>query len=180
MATTTALITVEEFLRLPESEGFIEELIGGEVIRMPRAGQPHEITKSNAIQLLTAWALQNRAWKLFCETAYQLDDRNWLIPDISLMPASRIVPGQTGVFQVAPELAIEVVSSESAARLEKKIRLYLAHGAKSVWAIYPEEQMVRIHHASHKLTTFVGDEPLTDPLVLPGFSVPTSAIFEGV
>jgi hypothetical protein len=24
------------------------------------------------------------------------------------------------------------------------------------------------------------DEPLTDPAVLPGFSIPTSAIFEGV
>jgi len=180
MGTTTALVNVQEFLDMPELEGFIQELIGGEVVSMPRAGQPQEITKSNVILHLTTWSLKNPQWRLFCEAACQLDERNCLIPDLSLMTSSRIIPGSIGVFQVAPELAIEVVSSESAARLEKKIRLYLAHGGKSVWAIYPEERMVRIHHASHELRTFVDDEPLSDPIILPGFSIPTSAIFEGV
>ena len=60
---------------------------------------------------------------------YQLDERNCLIPDISLLSSGRIVPGRQEVFQGAPELAIEVVSSETAARLENKIELYLAHGA---------------------------------------------------
>ena len=172
------LVTVQEFLDRPESEGYIEELIGGEVISMPRAGYPHEITKSNLVRVLTVWSLPNPAVRIFIEAAYQLDDHYCLIPDISL-DTRRVAPGSTGIFQSAPELAIEVVSSETAARLEKKIRLYLTHGGKSVWAVFPEERMVRIHHASHQLTTFLGDEPLADP-ILAGFSVPTSAIFEGV
>ena len=58
---------------------------------------------------------------------YQLDERNCLIAGPQLSIASdRIVPGSTGCFQGAPELAIEVVSSESAARLEDKIELYLS------------------------------------------------------
>jgi Uma2 family endonuclease len=179
MGATTTLVTVPEFLELPESEGQFMELIGGEVISMPRSGQPHEVTKSNIIRVITARLLQNPAFRLFCEAACQLDDRNCLIPDISLIASNRIVPGGTGVFQGAPELAIEVVSSEPAARLERKIRLYLAHGGKSVWAIYPQERMVRIHDAFGGLSQFSGDQPLTDA-ALPGFSIPTSAIFEGV
>jgi Uma2 family endonuclease len=179
MGATTTLITVEEFLKLPEVEGERLELINGEVISMPLSGQPHEVTKSNVIQLMTAWSLRSPGLRLFCEAAYQLDNRDCLIPDISLIASSRIVPGRTGVFQGAPELAIEVVSSEPAARLEKKIRLYLANGGKSVWAIYPQERMVRIEDSTGGSRKFVDDQPLTDP-VLPGFSISTSAIFEGV
>jgi Uma2 family endonuclease len=138
MGATTTLVTVPEFLELPESEGQLIELIGGEVISMPKSGQPHEVTKSNVIRVVTAWLLQNPALKLFCEAACQLDERNCLIPDISLIAPSRIVPGGTGVFQRAAELAIEVVSSEPAARLEKKIRLYLAHGGKSFGQFIPK------------------------------------------
>ena len=138
MGATTTLVTVPEFLELPESEGQLIELIGGEVISMPKSGQPHEVTKSNVIRVVTAWLFQNPALKLFCEAAYQLDERNCLIPDISLIAPSRIVPGGTGVFQRAAELAIEVVSSEPAARLEKKIRLYLAHGGKSFGQFIPK------------------------------------------
>jgi Uma2 family endonuclease len=178
MGTTTTLVTVQEFLQMPESEDTRMELIGGEVVAMPMSGQPHEVTKSNVIRVVTAWLLQNPMLKVFCEAAYQLDDRNCLIPDISLIVSGRIVPGSIGVFQSAPEVAIEVVSSEPAARLERKIKLYLAHGSKSVWAIYPLERMVRIEDASGGLRKFLDGRPLVDPN-LPGFRISTSAIFEG-
>jgi Uma2 family endonuclease len=176
---TTTLLSVQEFIDLPETEGVLEELIEGEVVSVPRAGQPHEVAKSNVNRFLTIWSVQNPALLVFCEAAYQLDERTCLIPDLSLLASSRIVPGRANVFQGAPELAIEVVSSESAASLERKIRLYLAHGSKSVWTIYPQERMVRIDDASGDLKQFRLDTPLVDPN-LPGFSVPTSAIFEGV
>jgi Uma2 family endonuclease len=179
MGATTTLITVEEFLKLPEVEGERIELIDGEVISMGHGGYPHELTKSNLIRLLTIWSVENPPSRVFCETAYQLDDRNCLIPDLSL-DSNRIAPGSTGVFQRAPALAIEVVSSEPAARLEKKIRLYLLNGGKSVWAVYTEERMVRVHHPGRELKSFFDDHTLTDLSVLPGFSIPTSAIFEGV
>jgi len=180
MGTTTTLVTVQEFLEMPETEGLIEELIGGEVISMPVSGQPHEVTKSNLARLLVSWLAQNPGLRVFIETAYQLNDQTCLIPDISLLATARIVPGSTGVFQKPPELAIEVVSSEKAAHLEAKIELYLAYGAKSVWVAYPQRRVVRIFDPAGGARRFEHDEPLVDPNVLPGFSVPTSAIFEGV
>lgn len=84
------------------------------------------------------------------------------------------------MFQRPPELAIEVVSSEKAAHLEAKIEIYLAHGAKSVWVAYPQRRVVRVFDPVAGAKRFEHDEPLVGPNVLPGFSVPTSAIFEGV
>jgi len=178
MGATTTLITVEEFLKLPEVEGERLELINGEVISMGQAGYPHEITKSNLIRLLTVWSVQNPPSRVFCETAYQTDSRNCLIPDLSL-DSNSVAPGSAGVFQRAPEIAIEVVSSEPAARLEDKIELYLSHGSKSVWVVYPNKRAVRVFDIDGGAKRFVDDQPLTDP-ALPGFTTPTSAIFEGV
>ena len=179
MGATTTLITVEEFLKLPEVEGERLELVNGEVISMPLSGQPHEVTKSNLIMLLAPWAVLNPGLRVFCEAACQVGEANCLIPDISLISSSRIMPGSRGVFQTAPELAIEVVSSEAAARLEDKIELYLSHGSKSVWVVYPSKRSVRIFDIDGGAKLFGNGQLLVDS-ALPGFSIPTSAIFEGV
>jgi len=171
-------MTVEEFLNLPEVEGGRLELINGEVVCMGLAAYPHEITKTNLNRLLTLWSVQNPPAMLFCETAYQLGGSDTLIPDLSI-DSKRISPGATGVFQGAPELAIEVVSSETADRLEEKIELYLSSGSKSVWVVYPKPRTVRIFDASGGAKLFAGNQHIVDP-ILPGFNIPASAIFEGV
>ncbi|HTS47622.1 MAG TPA: Uma2 family endonuclease [Bryobacteraceae bacterium] len=180
MGTTTTLVTVQEFLALPEPEGQRIELIGGEVVSMGRGGAGHEWVKANLIELLAAWARQNRSLKLLSETTFVLDQHNSPIPDVSLLAFSRKPSEMTGWLQGAPDVAIEVVSSEKAAHLEAKIELYLGHGSKSVWVVYPERQVVRIFDRSGNGKIFERNQILEDPDVLPGFSAPVSAIFEGI
>ncbi len=179
MGATTTLVTVQEFMQWPEVEGQHVELIHGEVISMPSGQIPHEVVKKNLIKILVLWLAQNSTAELFAEAMYAMDEHNGLIPDLSVLFPGRIAPGSTGWIQGAPELAIEVISSEPASRLNDKIELYLSHGGKSVWVIYPGEKMVRIFDAAGGSTRFRHDQPLVDP-VLPGFSISTSAIFEGV
>jgi Uma2 family endonuclease len=178
MATTT-LVTVQEFLQMPEPEGQKLELIGGEVVSMGRGGIPHEVVKSNLIEILAVWLAQHRIGKLFSETTFQLDEHDSPIPDLSVVFSGRISPGSTGVIQGAPELAIEVVSSESADRLVEKVDLYLAHGSKSVWVVYPKRRVIHVFDANGQFRKSNQSQILEDP-VLPGFSTPVSAIFEGI
>lgn len=178
MATTT-LVTVQEFLQMPEPEGQKLELIGGEVVSMGRGRIPHEFVKSNLIQILAVWLAQNPIARLFVETTFDLDEYNSLIPDLSVVFPGRIHPGNTGWMQAAPELAIEVVSSESAERLEEKIELYFAHGSRSVWVVYPKQRVVWVFDANGQSRKFEKSQALEDP-VLSGFSTPTSSIFEGI
>ncbi len=180
MGATTTLVTVREFLELPEPEGQRMELIGGEIVTMGQGGIPHEITKSNIIHVLAAWLLQNPIGRLFSESMFQLDEQNCLIPDVSVLRPGHIPPGGTGSIQGAPEIAIEVVSSETAAHLEKKIDLYLAHGSKSVWVVFPEHRIVRTFNVSGQSRKFEQNQTLEDPSALPGFRVPVAAIFEGL
>jgi Uma2 family endonuclease len=180
MGTTTTLVTVPEFLQLPEPEGERLELMGGEIISMGFGYIPHELVKKNITKILVLWLAQNPPAELFAETMYHVDDYNALMPDLSVLFPGRIGPGSKGWIQGAPEIAIEVVSSETAARLENKIELYLSHGSKSVWVVYPQPRVVRIFDSAGGAKKFERDQTLTDHAVLPGFGIPTSAIFEGV
>jgi Uma2 family endonuclease len=178
MGAATTLVTVQEFLAMPEIEGERRELIGGQVVTIGYAKLRHELVKSNLIRILMAWLLQNPVGRLFVETTFVLDETNSFIPDLSIVLPERVDVNADWI-DGAPEVAIEVVSSETATQLEKKIKLYLAHGAKSVWVVYPEHRLVRLFAGSGSAKGFEQDQTLEDP-ALPGFSTPVSAIFEGI
>ncbi|HYL74314.1 MAG TPA: Uma2 family endonuclease [Bryobacteraceae bacterium] len=180
MGATTTLVTVQEFLQLPEPDGQSIELIGGELVTMGAGKIPHEVVKKNLIRILALWLAQNSIGELFAETMYHLDEHNALIPDMSVLFPGRIPPGSTEWIQGAPEIAIEVVSSETALRLETKIDLYLAHGGKSVWVVFPDRRLVRIFDATGQARKFEQHQTLEDSSVLPGFSIPVSSLFEGL
>jgi Uma2 family endonuclease len=179
MGAATTLVTNREFLQLPEPEGLRMELIGGEVVTMGHGKLRHEVVKSNLIEIIVRWLALNPIGKLFSETMFQLDDRTSLIPDISVVFPGRIAPGDTGWIQGAPEIAIEVVSSETADTLERKVGLYLARGGKSVWVVFPEQRVVRTFDAAGQSNKYEQNQTLEDP-ALPGFSAPVSNIFEGI
>lgn len=179
MSTTSIALTVEDFLKLPEPEGQRIELIEGEVIAMGRAGYRHEKVKANLTQLLIAWILQNPVGQVFSETMFRLDAHSSPIPDVSLVLAARLKPGAEGPLEGSPELAIEVVSSESATFLEKKIELYLKHGSKAVWAAYPRQRVLWVYDANGFARKLEGNQAIEDSALLPVFSSPVSAIFGG-
>src|SRR5260370_27350609 len=154
MGATTTLVTVREFLELPEAEGQRMELIGGEVVSIGRGHIPHEVVKSKINRVLTAWLLKNPIGEVFNESMFQLDAQNCLIPDVSVLRPGHIPPGTTASIQRAPEIPIEVVPSETAAHLEKKIDLYLAHGSKSVWVVFPKHPIVRTFNVTAQSTKF--------------------------
>ena len=164
---------------MPEPEGQKLELIGGEVVSMARGKIPHEVVKKNLNKILVVWLARNPIGELFPETMYQLDDHNALIPDLGVVFPGRTNSTSAGWMQAAPELGIEVVSWESADRLVEKVDLYLAHGSKSVWVVYPKRLVIHVFDANGQFRKFNHSQILEDP-VLPGFSTPVSAIFEGI
>jgi len=179
MSAVATRITVEEFLALPEDETIRRELIGGEVIAMGRGGQPHEIVKSNFIQELGSYFKMNPVGRVLSETSFQLGPHDSPMPDVSVILAGRLNPVHTGLIALCPDLAVEVVSSESAAVLQAKVKLYLNHGARAVWVAYPELRFIHVYDGSG-VRELTGDQLLEAPELLPGFSVLVFTLFVGL
>lgn len=180
MSTTTAPMTADEFLKLPDSEEQRLELIDGEVVEMPIGGPDHERAKANLNAILASWLHQHRAGLVFNESAYRLDDRIVQVPDLSVLNSERVRRGGKDLLRGAPDLAVEIISSETADRLQTKIRLYFKHGSKGVWSVFLGTRTVQINHSNGRIDTLEQDQILEDPDALPRFSTPVSAIFEGL
>jgi Uma2 family endonuclease len=180
MAATTTPLTAEQFLELDLPEDQKHELIGGEILSVSRAKLPHEHVKSNALEVLTEYNLATKAGKVYGECAYQLNEENCLIPNVSLVMRDRIpspVPDEIATF--APALAVEVVSSESAERLEEKIHIYLGTGSRAVLVLYPVQRTVMLRGPGNAVRIFKGEDRVEIDW-LPGLSVPASRFFEGL
>jgi len=85
---TATIVTVQEFLALPEVDGQRIELIGGEVVCMGRASKGHEWVKANLNELLIAWIIKNPGFKLLPETTFELSEYDSPIPDLSVYDRS--------------------------------------------------------------------------------------------
>ena len=174
-------MTVEQFLALPEEETFHKELIGGEIVEMGNARAKHEIAKANANQILCEFVLQAPEYVVLPESFYGLSAVDGCIPDVSLVRREDLDRvDQTRQFHMAPWIAVEVVSSETAARLQAKVEAFLKNGTKAVWVIYADEKVLLVHHPDGQTRRLRIGDALEDPGILPGFSAPVSRFFRSL
>ena|SRR5712691_5696940 len=181
MGVTTALLTVEQFAQLPQEESMRCELVQGEIVCMGNSGFLHERIKANANQVLTRYVFENPIGMVFSETMYKLGARDSPIPDVSFLLNERIPAKATNaVPEGAPDLAFDVVSSESAAFLERRINLYLATGCRLVCVAYPLERTLWTYHANGEYRRLREGQYLEAPDLLPGFRVLVDRFFDGI
>ncbi len=178
MATKT-LLTVEDFMRLPESVGtqVRYELVEGELVRLPLEMLLHNLVRDKVLVTLLQYVdgrergtvIGMQACQLFCSTVRT--------PDVAFFRAGRTIPLDR-LPEGAPDLAVEVVSPTNTAReMDQRVSDYFAAGCRRVWVAYPEEREVYIHGLAG-VTRRRGDDVLEDAELLPGFSVKVSSLFE--
>ena len=179
----TALLTSEQYLALPDEfdkngNRIKDELIAGEIVRMPPASRIHDRIKNRINRILGRYLDAHPKIRLdtLVEIGAEVSTQDVFVPDVSVMSIQRL-SGEERVFQGAPELAIEVVSpNDTAKHLKRKVDAYLANGSKTVWVVFPDSKSVTVYSgaAAHDLKA---GQILEDPL-LPGFSTHVSAFFE--
>jgi len=176
---TKSLLTIEQFDQLPIREGILYELNEGEVVTVTEPMPRHNWVRDNIAAALRDFAHPRRLGRVFVETGYQLTPETVRIPDVSFVPADRMLEIDLDRrIQGAPALAVEVVSpTDLAEELRQKIEQYLATGAKAVWVFYPKTREVQVFRADGG--SFVLREPgvLEEPDVLPGFSLDLKTVF---
>jgi Uma2 family endonuclease len=179
MGTTTLMSFAE--LELLDAGADDVELLRGELIRVPPPLRKHMQTCQRLFELTDAalelWKRTNsevRVGKLHIEMGYLIasDPRSWLRPDLSLTHPDQ--PGER-YYEGAPLVVFEVVSEyDTATRLDKKVAVYLAHGAAEVWVIYPEARHAWVHRAAVPAATRETAAIHSD--LLPGIEIPLDDI----
>jgi Uma2 family endonuclease len=123
---TKTLLTIEEFLNLPDVPGK-QELLDGELISLPPAKRSHMEISKRLFHLFRSVVDDSRVW---FETGYHLHDR-MLQPDVSVTwPDQRV---ENDWFQGAPMIAFEIASrGNTAEEIEGKVAAYIEEGVGEV------------------------------------------------
>jgi len=176
--------TETELQALPD-DGYLHEVVGGELIMSPKNNWFH-----GRICIRLAFALEsfNRTHRLGTvldsSTGFWMFNRNCRAPDVSFVPKTRLVslgfkPNEKRFFPGAPDLAVEVLSENNTrAEIDARLKDFFGSGTRIAWVVDPELQHVEVCHspASRQL---VGSGGFLDgEQLLPGFSYPIAALFK--
>jgi Uma2 family endonuclease len=176
MATKT-LLTVEEFVRLPEPLDCSYELVEGELITVSPGMFLHNYVRDRLLRLLAAFVEERRLGTVVSEQSFHLFGNTVRVPDVAFVRSGRVLPPDK-LPEGAPDLAIEVISPSNTLReMEQRVSDFFAAGSTRVWLVDPEVQEVYVHGLGGVVRRR-GDETLEEPELLPGFSVKVSSLFE--
>ncbi len=176
MATKT-LLTVDEFLRLPEPPDAHYELVEGELITVSPAMFLHNRIRDKLLFILMSYLESRKLGTVVSEQPFHLFGNTVRVPDIAFVRAGRPIDLKK-LPQGAPDLAVEVVSPTNTPReIDQRVSDYFSAGCKRVWLVYPEHREVYIHGLAGS-SRRRGDELVEDSELLPGFSVKVSSLFE--
>jgi Uma2 family endonuclease len=179
--TATRLLTADEFLRLPSTEGK-QELVQGEVVEKAPVGGEHGRLQVDVGAPMGQVAKQTGSGFVVVETGFRLflDPDTVRAPDIAFIAAGRLPSGRLprGFIDGAPDIAVEVVSpDDTAAEIAEKVTEYLDAGAKRVWVVYPSTRSVMVHLPDRSSRTLRGDDFLSGEDILPGFRLAIGDLF---
>ena len=93
-------------------------------------------------------------------------------------PKGRPMPLVGNAWNVAPDLAVEVVSpTDLAEDLMDKVAEYFQAGVRLVWIVYPVIRLIYVYESLTKVRGLTSADELDGGAVLPGFRTPVAALF---
>ena len=175
-------LTAEEFFHLSTYD-LCYELVKGELYEMTPAGASHGDIAMEVGSLLRVYVRANQLGRVFAaETGFILhrDPDTVRAPDASFVAGDRLPPGElpTGFLELAPDLAVEVVSPSNAAReVQDKVGDWLRAGTRIVWVIYPAARSVTVYRSMEDVQVLSSEDALEGGQVIPGFTCEVRELF---
>lgn len=145
MVLATKKLTLEEFLKLPETKP-ASEYINGRVIQKPMPQGKHSKLQGKLVTAINAVVEPQQIALAFPELRCTFGGRS-TVPDVAVFAWERIPVDENGdvanVFQSAPDWTIEILSpDQNQTKVTGNILHCLNHRSKLGWLIDPEEKLV--------------------------------------
>ena len=178
-AETTKLMTADELLRL-DVRG---ELIRGVLYEMSPGAARHGKVAMRLGARLDTFVEQRELGSVFAaETGFWLERGPDTVraPDVSFTSAERLPldADEDSYSDVVPDIVGEVRSRNDTRRaVHEKAEMWLSHGVRLVWAVYPDTRTIDVHRPGAPVVTLTEADTLDGGDVLPGFTCAVSAVF---
>jgi Uma2 family endonuclease len=181
-ATSTALMTAEELLQLPDDD-LRHELINGELITMPVPRLPHSRIEARVGAPLAQFVWDHGLGEVyFGDGGFQLSWNPDTVvgPDISFVSKERLEQAEDvkGYWQGPPDLAVEIYSpGYRPGKVSERFSRLFSAGTKQVWIVHLKHSSVMVYRSESDITTFSGSDYLEAQDMFPGFRISLARIF---
>jgi Uma2 family endonuclease len=176
----------DTFISLPENADKRYELLDGVLHEMSPSSELPTVIAMRLGILLGSHVYANRLGFITgADGRFDLSSTDHYAPDVAFIAAARLEGiRRRGFFQIAPDLAVEIVSpSDSIPAVQRKAARYLALGVREVWIIYPDEQTADVYRPAEspnrlEVQQIAADGALESNDLLPNFRLPLQQLFE--
>jgi Uma2 family endonuclease len=167
--TSNKILTLEEFLALPEAKPYCE-YIDGKIIPKPMPQGKHSTIQGELCPTINSVVkVQKMGWA-FPELRCNFGGRS-IVPDVAVFAWAKLPVDDNGdianTFAAAPDWIIEILSPEqSHTKVTKKILHALNYGTQMGWLIDPDERFIAAYPAGQQPLPF---EEIESVLPVPEF-----------
>lgn len=180
LAVEPKLMTIDEFLAMPDSVGY--ELIDGILTERKLMGALSDHVAQQVSYELNAFCRRTHSGHVFgSETTYRcFGDGTGRRADVSFIRRGRLPDERIpqGAIEIPADLAVEVVSpNDLAYEVEEKVALYLRHGFAEVWVVYPNTRTLHVHRKAEPILSLDAEQTLSGRDALAGFSSSVASFF---
>ena len=168
------LLTAEEFLELCQRRLVKGELVNGVVSETLPAGGEHSEIKMALAAVLAGHVRPRRVGRMSIGAGVLLERNPDTVrePDVAYFSAETLPLDVKvrGFYEVVPDFVVEVVSPNDRPReIADKVAMWLSHGVRLVWAVYPTARTVAAHTDDGPTLVYTEDDELDGGAVLPDF-----------
>ena len=175
-------ITPDDLLAMPDGEQY--ELVDGRLVELNMSLLSCWV-ESEILRHLGNYVVEHKLGLVFTATnqyrCFPWKPNMIRKPDASFIRRERLALEQihaAGFCTVAPDLAVEVVSTHDlAAELIDKISIYLRAGVSLIWVIDPMTRVAQVHRLGGASRFLLEEDELDGEDLLPGFRVRLGALF---
>lgn len=182
VGTTRKVWTEAELASLPD-DGYIHELVNGELVMSPKNNWFHGDICADLLMAMRSFANTHRLGAVWdSSTGFWMENLNCRAPDISFVRKERLrglKRREAKFFQGAPDLAVEVLSPSNIRReVDERLSDYFSSGAQLTWVIDPERELVEICHSPTQRRLLGSGAMLDGEQLLPGFQYAIADLFK--
>jgi Uma2 family endonuclease len=175
-------VTYEEWIRMPEVQDAIEEVVNGEIRIMPPAKLAHALIVENLHLAIVSQI--DRKLVLVLSSSFGLIIRTRpltsRVPDVAVFEKAT-VQEKDGYIHSAPQLVAEILSAANTRRERaEKLADYAALGIPEVWVVAPEGRTVEVlylENGNYSRADILGDGDSLKPRLFPHVQVDIAQIW---
>lgn len=170
-AAHQAIMTVAEYMDVPETTAPYSQLIEGEFVMSPPTIRADEEIRRNIMRILDPYLDQAGIGEAYdASFGIYLNDINAFVPDVVFISNERGHKMSERGFDGTPDFVVEILSP-STARYDKgpKRIVYARCGVKELWLIDPKAKRIDVYYLQEQSEAPVASHGVTSKFTSPIF-----------